>query len=87
MIEETKGVAVDIEKEDDNEEEFVYPEECKVLDIMREKYHDAIQFMYDTEDKKQLGIAVKEYQRFSYFYTKMSRYLEFDPQEIEDEIY
>lgn len=43
--------------------------------------------MYDTEDKKQLGIAVKEYQRFSYFYSKMSRYIEFDPQEIEDEIY
>ena len=43
MIEENKGVAVDIEKENsDDEKEFVYPEECKVLDIMKEKYHDAI---------------------------------------------
>lgn len=41
MMEESKGVAVDIEKEEE-EKEFEYPEECKVLDIMKEKYHDAI---------------------------------------------
>jgi hypothetical protein len=41
MTEETKGIAVDIEREDE-EKELEYPEECKVLDIMREKYHDAI---------------------------------------------
>jgi len=30
---------------------------------------------------------VKEYQRFSFFYNKMARYLEFDPDNIEPEIY
>jgi hypothetical protein len=66
---------------------MVYPEECKVLDIMQSKYYDAIQFFYDTEDKKQLSLSIKEYQRFSFLYEKMSRYTEFDPTEIEDDIY
>lgn len=52
MIEETKGVAVDIEKDSDDEKELEYPEECRVLDIMKDKYYDAIQFFNDTEDKK-----------------------------------
>jgi hypothetical protein len=56
-----------------------YPEECKVLDIMRDKYYDAIAFYCDTDDKKQMKLAVKEYQRFHNFYEKMSKYLEFDP--------
>lgn len=91
MIEETKGKSVDVEgeKEDSDEEEpnLTCPEECRVLDIMKTKYYDAIQFFNDTNDKKQVGLAVKEYQRFSYFYEKMSKYLEFDPSEIEDDIY
>jgi hypothetical protein len=54
---------------------------------MRGKYFDAISFFYDTNDKKQLGLAVKEYQRFSLFYEKMSSYLEMDPNDIEDDVY
>jgi hypothetical protein len=54
---------------------------------MKEKYYDAVQFFNNTNDKKQLAIAVKEYQRFSYFYDKMSKFLEFDPTELEDDIY
>ena len=29
-----------------------YPQECKTLDIMREKYADAFQFFYDTDNKE-----------------------------------
>ncbi len=54
---------------------------------MKGKYYDAIQFFNDTEDKKQLELAVKEYQKFSYLYEKMSKHLEFDPEDIEDDIY
>jgi hypothetical protein len=38
-----------------------YPEECRVLDIMRQKYHESIRFFTDQNDKKQQGIAVIEY--------------------------
>lgn len=79
-LEETKGA--DAEKNDsdsEREEELTYPEECRVLDIMKEKYYEAVQFFRDTDDKKQTALAVKEYQRFCYFYEKMSRFLEFDP--------
>lgn len=34
-----------------------------------------------------MKLAVKEYQRFSFFYEKMGKYLEFDPQDIESEVY
>ena len=55
---------------------------------MRDKYLDAVRFFSDTNDKKQLAIALKEYQTFSTFYhEKMTRYLEFDPLHIEDDIY
>ena len=64
-----------------------YPEECRVLDIMKDKYYDAVQFFHDTNDKKQLAIAVKEYQRFCYFYEKMSKFLEFDIDDIEEDVY
>jgi len=30
---------------------------------------------------------VKEFQRFAYFYEKMGKYLEFDPADIEEEVY
>lgn len=88
-LEETKGIVPDQEKNesDDEDIDLSYPEECRVLDIMKDKYYDAVQFFNDTEDKKQLGLAVKEYQRFSYLYEKMSKYLEFDPSDIEDDIY
>ena len=72
----------------DNDLEKPYPEECRVLDIMREKYIDAVRFFTDTNDKKQLALAIKEYQTFSSFYQdKMTKYLEFDPLNIEDDIY
>lgn len=54
-LEETKGIGADQEKndsDDDTAEDFSYPEECQVLDIMKEKYYDAVQFFNDTEDKK-----------------------------------
>ena len=59
-MEETKGEnknAVDEEKQDSDDEEvdekeLTYPEECRVLDIMKDKYYDAVQFFHDTEDKK-----------------------------------
>lgn len=57
-LEETKGIVPDQEKNDsDNEDkniDLTYPDECKVLDIMKEKYYEAVQFFNDTEDKKQL---------------------------------
>ena len=72
----------------DKELDLPYPDECRVLDIMRDKYLDAVRFFTDTNDKAQLNLAVKEYQRFCTFYhEKMTRYLEFDPMEIEDDIY
>lgn len=33
--------------------ELPYPEECRVLDIMKVKYEEAIRFFTDTNDKKQ----------------------------------
>ena len=54
---------------------------------MKDKYYDAVQFFHDTDDKKQLALAVKEYQRFCFFYEKMSKYLEFDPTQIEEDVY
>jgi len=54
---------------------------------MKEKYFDAIAFFYETEDKAQLKISVKEYQRFSFFYDKMNKYLELDPSNIEEDVY
>ena len=54
---------------------------------MKDKYYDAVQFFNDTEDKKQLNLAVKEYQRFCYFYEKMSKYLDFDLGELEEDVY
>jgi hypothetical protein len=84
--EEEKGESEesDIEKELD----LPYPEECRVLDIMREKYHEAVRFFTDTNDKAQSALAIKEYQKFAYFYhEKMARYLMFDPTSIEEDIY
>ena len=70
--EEQKGSKV----EQETAEEEKYPEECHVLDIMRDKYHEAIRFFTDTNDKVQQALAVKEFQKFSYFYhEKMARYL------------
>ena len=34
-----------------------------------------------------MKIGIKEYQRFSYFYEKMSKNLSFDPENIEDDVY
>ena len=55
-LEETKGKdAAELETGVDSDEEdanFTYPEECRVLDIMKDKYYDAIQFFNDTNDKK-----------------------------------
>lgn len=47
MLEESKGQANDEEHHcggSDSEEELdmTYPDECKVLDIMRDKYYDAV---------------------------------------------
>ena len=59
-----------------------------MLDIMSEKYREAVRFFTDTSDKKQLVLAIKEYQTFcSFYHEKMTRYLEFDPLNIEDDIY
>ncbi len=86
MLEENKETEI-VQPEEGEEEELAYPDECHVIDIMRQKYFDAIAFFYDTNDKKQLNLAVKEYQRFSLFYEKMSRYLEMDPNSIEEDVY
>lgn len=40
-------------KKDSEDLDLKYPEECRVLDIMRDKYHEAIRFFTDTNDKKQ----------------------------------
>jgi len=50
--------------EDDQEVDEIdlpYPEECRVLDIMRDKYHEAVRFFTDTNDKKQQVLAIKEF--------------------------
>lgn len=87
MKEESKSRVAPEGEDSSEEEDMSYPEECRVLDIMKEKYHDAVQFFNDTQDKKQCELAVKEYQSFCYLYDKMARNLEFDPSDIEDEIY
>ena len=67
-------------EEEPKDLDLKYPEECRVLDIMREKYHEAIRFFTDTNDKKQQMLAVNEFQRFAYFYhEKMGKYISFDP--------
>jgi hypothetical protein len=72
----------------EKELELAYPEECRVLDIMRSKYHEAVRFFTDTNDKPQQKLATAEFQRFAYFYhEKMARYLAFDPLHIEDDVY
>ena len=40
MLEEEKNVEVNIENKDEEEEKkaFQYPDECRVMDIMKEKY-------------------------------------------------
>ena len=92
--EEEKGGDDDCLDEEDcenDEEEAIdlpYPEECRVLDIMRDKYHEAVRFFTDTNDKKQSALAIKEFQKFAYFYhEKMTKYLFFDPTDIEEDIY
>ena len=55
--EEEKGMDGSEEEEEEEDEEFEeedlpYPEECRVLDIMRDKYHEAVRFFTDTNDKK-----------------------------------
>ena len=58
------------------------------MDIMKEKYLEAVRFFSDTNDKKQLNLAIKEHQTFCLFYhEKMTRHLEFDPLQIEDDVY
>lgn len=42
----------DEESKEEEDKEMVYPEECRVLDIMKDKYYDAVQFFHDTDDKK-----------------------------------
>lgn len=75
-------------KQEEPEPELKYPEECRVLDIMRQKYHEAVRFFTDTNDKQQQIIAVKEFQRFAYFYhEKMLKYISFDPLAIEEDVY
>ena len=48
-------------QEDDEEIDLPYPEECRVLDIMRDKYQEAVRFFTDTNDKKQSALAIKEF--------------------------
>jgi hypothetical protein len=52
FIEETKGKDNVKSEEESEEEDLSYPEECRVLDIMKDKYYDAVQFFHDTDDKK-----------------------------------
>lgn len=62
--EEEKGGDNDEEEcedEEDDEIDLPYPEECRVLDIMRDKYHEAVRFFTDTNDKKQSALAIKEF--------------------------
>ena len=58
---------------------------------MKDKYIDAIAFFDQStaeKDKDQVYIAVKEFQMFrSIYHDRMQKYLEFDPDEIEDEVY
>lgn len=50
-LEENKETLINTEKLESDDNYIEYPEECKVLDIMRNKYYDVISFYYDTEDK------------------------------------
>jgi len=47
--------------EEEDDISLPYPEECRVLDIMNQKYHEAVRFFTDTNDKKQSELSVKEY--------------------------
>ena len=90
MLEEEKKVEVNIEEREEDEEEKLlkYPDECKVMDIMKDKYQDAIAFFDTSAEKDQVYLAVKENQVFrSIYYDNQFKYLTFDPEEIEDEIY
>jgi len=51
LKEEGKEISPEREIEDEMRE-FIYPDECKTLDIMKEKYYQAIQFFHDTENKE-----------------------------------
>ena len=62
--EEEKGMQPESEESSPEEEDDIslpYPEECRVLDIMNQKYHEAVRFFTDTNDKKQSELSVKEY--------------------------
>jgi hypothetical protein len=89
--EEEKGMQPESEESSPEEEDDIslpYPEECRVLNIMNQKYLEAVRFFTGTNDKKQSELSVKEYQRFAYFYhEKMTRYIRFDPEDIEDDVY
>lgn len=79
---------VPVKPQEEAAPELKYPDECRVLDIMRQKYHEAVRFFTDTNDKQQQNLAVKEYQRFAYFYhEKMLKYISFDPLAIEEDVY
>ena len=53
MLEEEKQVEVNIEtREKEEEEELKYPDECRVMDIMKDKYQDAIAFFENATDKE-----------------------------------
>ena len=68
-------------------EEMKVPDECQILYIMRRKYSDLVEHFNDAENKEQLEICRKEYQRFSYVFQKMHRNLVFDPDNIEEQLY
>ena len=89
MLEEEKQVEVNIEtREKEEEEELKYPDECRVMDIMKDKYQDAIAFFENATDKDQVYLAVKENQIFrTIYFDNMQKYILFNPTNIEDEIY
>ena len=68
MLEEEKNVEVNMEEKPDDLEDLKYPDECKVMDIMREKYQDAIAFFDSSSEKDQVYLAVKENQIFRSIY-------------------
>jgi hypothetical protein len=73
-------------KLESEEQSMEVPQEIKIMQVMKRKYADVVEFFRDTNDLKQLPLAFKEYHHFSKSYQEMMKFMHFNPRHIEFEI-
>ena len=67
-------------------ETVAFPDECKVLNIMKEKYVVAINFFFEIGNYDQLYLAIDGNQRFKIFYESLNKLSSFETANIEEAV-